>query len=340
MKGTDDRNPGPAGKPEHPDVLEELFRHATARQRPPAADEKEIRDALHEQWRGMTTRRRRRGMALSLAAAASLILAVLVGYRVQQDTGPVAPPVPLATVYKVNGSVFVHSSNNTPAVRAVASGTVFSGQKIVTGLGSRLALHWQDGSSLRIDENTEVELKPDGVVTLVSGQLYVDTGSVQLSAAPLVIMTPAGPVTHLGTQYMTRVSGEETRISVREGRAALLVDGVDIVAAHGEQLVVETSGERSRRPVETWGPLWEWTQSLAPGFELDGRTLSDFLEYIGRESGRTIEYESPVAEQVAAETRLHGSVEIEPVRALDVLLQTTDLVSEIRGGAIVVAVRQ
>ena len=92
--------------------------------------------------------------------------------------------------------------------------------------------------------------------------------------------------------------------------------------------------------IESYGALWEWTQDLAPPFALDGRSLADFLDFVGRETGRTVAYRSPQAGQLAKSTLLRGNVEMDPVHALEAILQTTDLVSETRDGAILVALRK
>ena len=90
---------------EREDLLEELFRHASARERPPPDDEAAIREALHAEWRVITGRRRRRRTALSLAAAASLVLAVLIGTNMQRGPQVTTPAEQLASIQKVTGKV-------------------------------------------------------------------------------------------------------------------------------------------------------------------------------------------------------------------------------------------
>jgi ferric-dicitrate binding protein FerR (iron transport regulator) len=340
MKGTENDKPGAHREGAQKDPMEELFRHATARRRPPASDEQAIRAALHSQWQEMTGRRRRRKLLYAFAAVASLVLTVLVGAQLMKNAEPPVEAIRLASIEKVQGSVFVHSDGDGPVGRAEKAGLLWSGQQIVTGLESRLALRWRDGAGVRLDQNSEIRLGPAGEIRLVSGQVYVDSNSAPQSVSSLVILTPAGPVRHLGTQYLAQVDTAKTSLSVREGQVALEVEGVDIVMAPGEQLVVDRSGSRSRQVISTHGDLWEWAQELAPPFELDGRSLADFLDFVGRETGRTITYASVQAEQTAMKTRLRGSVEIAPGRALDAVLQTTDLVSELTGDMILVAQRK
>jgi ferric-dicitrate binding protein FerR (iron transport regulator) len=322
------------------EVLEKLFRNASARERPPTGDEQAIREALHSQWRVQTRRRYRRRVMISLAAAASVVLAVFLGSNLLRSPQPPVPAMQLAAVEKVLGGVFVHPAGDGPVLKAEYSMAVETGQQIVTGRDSRLALKWADGASVRLDQNSEVRFSSTGEIVLISGRLYVDTETADETSLALVILTPAGPVRHLGTQYMTQVSARNTSVTVRKGQISLGQPGVEILAVSGEQLNVDVSGVHSRRAVPGYGDLWQWTQDLAPAFVSDGQSITDFLGWVGRESGRAVAFASPQAEQLAGDTLLRGNVNLEPMRALTVMLQTTDLVSEVNSGTIVVALRK
>ena len=102
MKGTEIRKDPGIG-----DMLEELFRHASVRERAPESDETAIREALHAQWRELSGRRRRRRNRLVLGAAASVILAIFAGSQLLQGPAPPASPVTVASIEKSIGSVTV-----------------------------------------------------------------------------------------------------------------------------------------------------------------------------------------------------------------------------------------
>ena len=89
MKGTENE-----GKTKSTDVLEELFRHASARQQPPAGDEQAIREALHGEWLEMTRRNRRRRIAISALAAAAVIFLAVSLVPVPFEDGAPAGPAP------------------------------------------------------------------------------------------------------------------------------------------------------------------------------------------------------------------------------------------------------
>jgi len=331
MKGTEKNR-----RRDETDTLETLFRHAAAREKPPASDEQAIRAALHAEWSGMTARRKRRNWVLSLAAAASVALAAFLGFSLVNGPEPITPARQLATIEKIVGTAFLKTTGDTLLTRLNTAETLDTGQVVTTRSGARLAIRWLAGASVRLDQNSEIHLTAQGGIKLVSGRIYIDTEGTEESAEALTILTPAGAVSHLGTQYMTAVSGAGTTISVREGRAVLLHEDVAIDASRGEQLRVDTSGVQSRKIIPTYGPLWQWAGEVSPGWISDGRSIADFLQWVARESGRSIRYVTPQAEELAAETILHGDVTMEPMQALTAMLQASDLVPEISNGTIMV----
>lgn len=333
MKGTENHRETKPG-----DALEELFRHVSARERPPDSEEQAIRDALHAEWRAITGRRRRRRAVMSLAAAASLVLAVMVGTSLLRGPETMAPARQLASIDRVSGIVEVQLAHGASA-RAQAADMLESGQTVVTRNNSYLAFRWLDGSSVRMDQHSEFRLTANGDVELISGQIYVDSEMADSGAPGMAVLTPAGRVRHLGTQYMTAVREGSTTVLVRQGRVAISSGGEEMLTDIGERLVVSAAGERRRESIATYGNLWEWAQALAPAFSSDGRSMADFLDWVGHESGRAIEYRSPEAEKLARDTLLRGEVDMGPMRALTTLLQTSDLVSEVNAGVIAISLR-
>jgi ferric-dicitrate binding protein FerR (iron transport regulator) len=321
----------------HTDKVAELFRHASARERPPAEDELAIRQALHAEWSDMTGRRKRRKALLTLAAAASAVLVVMAGIRMAPESDSAPSLTQLAAVEKAVGMVQITSSDGS--LQSPDSATaLMSGQQIVTRSDSRMALRWLNGESIRLDENTELILNSSDEITLQAGQIYLDTGRAEADRE-LTISTPAGRVRHLGTRYMTTVSGDVTSVSVREGRVSVDVKGVETVADQGVRLTVDAAGASSRGSVSSYGPMWQWTEELAPAFSSDGRSMMQFLDWVAHESGRVVEFASTEAERLAGDTDLRGRIDMEPMRALEAILLTSDLVAEVNAGTIVVRLR-
>ena len=105
------------------DALEQVFRHASARAQPPQAAEQAVRGALHSEWRAMTGRRKRRRLVFSLAAAASVVLAVAIATLLPHGPAAVAPSVTLATVEVATGVVLLQRQDEAEPSRLPASTT-------------------------------------------------------------------------------------------------------------------------------------------------------------------------------------------------------------------------
>ena len=334
MNGDEHKKNGDAG-----DRVAELLRHAAVRQLPPAAAEQAIRTALQGEWRALIGRRRRRRAVFVVAAAAVLVLAV--GMVLRQTPGPehTAPTVSVASIERLQGEVsFGRADGGTDAI-VQPGARLQSGQTIVTNTGSRVALLWRDGSALRVDQNTRLRLTAAGEVELQAGRVYVDTAGARPAAGLPVILTPAGSVRHLGTQYMAAVAAGVTLLSVREGVVAVARAVGEERASAGQRLIVEPGGAARLQQIPVHGAAWHWAETLAAPYASDGRSLADFLGWVGRETGRRVEYVSTDAARAAANAELRGKVEMEPMRALQAVVQTSDLLAEVDGGIITVRLR-
>ncbi len=348
MKGTDKHHPG-LGAGESGDTLAELLRHAPARPRPPAEDEQAVRQALHAEWQQLTGRSRRGRRPWVWALAASLVLALVLLYRLPAPSPGQTTGHQLAQLEKVIGRVTLRSGESTHLMTAgqTESG-LHAGQVLVTGAASSLAMRWANGASVRLDQHSELLLDDAGRLALTGGRLYMDTESALADSPALTVQTPHGEVQHLGTQFMTRVTARETAVSVRQGKVAFMgqdsqaatghgsdqFSGEQVVASAGEELTVTLSGQVYRRSISAWGGPWEWTEALTSGFDADGRRMSELLDWVSRESGRQVDYQSDSARRLAEQTILHGHMDMPPLQALTVASATSDLVAVVEDGHI------
>jgi ferric-dicitrate binding protein FerR (iron transport regulator) len=316
----------------------ELLSKAPPRPSPPAEDEALIRAAVHAEWQKVTAGNVRRRHFTTYALAASVVLAVFATLNLLRDPVAEIGDLQMASVDKQFGAIGVNSQITNGGQLAAIEG----GDLVETGSDSGLALGWHDGGSLRIDENTTVVFEAENQIYLKDGRVYFDSESGSLSSqaqtsgtANLSIRTDHGMVRHLGTQYMTAVADDELVISVREG--VVSIDGnVTARASAGQQFAISGSGALTIN--DTNGvDNWEWVEKSTPAINLDGRLVAEALEWVSRESGRTISYESEEAELVANQARLRGNMELPPSRALDIFMMTVDLNARIEGEVIVVS---
>jgi len=327
--------------PDKPDTFEDLFQQAEPRLKPPAADTREIRDALHQEWSHLTRRRKLRKYAVSTGLAAAVLMAGLIGMNLFNNTQPVSNLAPLASVDRQTGTITIRDGKpGTPATTAGQPGRLYPGQTLNTGTDSRVAIRWHSGASVRLDEDTRLRLVSRQEIELLAGRLYIDTrrsSQSQTGSPELSILTAAGRVRHLGTQYMTEVIGQHLVVSVREGQVGIQANSNETIASTGQQLTVSDNGLVSRAVIDSFGDEWHWTEIIAPGFELDGVSMAEFLKWVGRETGRPVYYTSQSAQQLADESLLRGSIDLEPRLALTAMLQTSDLEARTEGNSIIIS---
>jgi hypothetical protein len=184
------------------------------------------------------------------------------------------------------------------------------------------------GGTLRIAAGSVVEVTSESQVSLQRGMIYLDKPP---ATGTLRVLTRAGVVEHVGTEFEVLSDDSGVRIRVREGRIRLLRPTGVVVADTGTELLAGPRGAVTQRHVELYGRDWLWVSALAPDIEIEGRTLIYFLQWVSRELGRRLDLADAGARDIAGRTILHGSVRgQEPLEALANVLATTSLSYEIR----------
>ena len=325
-----------APPPESEEAFSRLFQNADLRPAPPHDARERAFSVLEAEWRILTLRRRRYRHALAWGLAACLLIAV-VGLNMLDPRDAPLSEITVATVVRSVGNDIRWTRRGSPTGRLTADVTgLAAGQSLSTGPHSRLALRWHSGGSLRVDENTRIELVSPEVIRLIAGGAYFDSAvEGGLPKEPtLSIETPAGRVTHLGTQFMTRVSDRMLSVAVREGTVRIDGGRLQLTVEAGRQLEMDVGGVLSRNPIATYGDAWQWVEEVTPVVRMDGRTARELLDWVARETGRTVVYESAQVEAFARDVMLHGMPEVAPMQALRTLPYTTDLRYELIEGRI------
>lgn len=331
------------------EVLETLFARAAARPLPRADREIQIREQVKVAWQRSVRRRQHRRYTL-MALAASVVVATTVGLLWYQSVTLPADIRPLAMVEKHFGDLQIDDASGVPYYPSAGTFALSPGQSITTGDDAGLAMTWNNGGSLRLDEHTSVSLTAANEIYLQSGRIYFDSDPVTTHGAVvrsgrrevLAIRTDHGVVIPLGTRYVTEQLNDKLVVMVRQGKVS--IDGAffSARALEGERLLMSNSEAPVVVPVDSYGEEWGWIERTTPAWNTEGRTIFEFLNWVSRESGRPIRFESPVAEQLARTESLigYGLVDLEPSVALRIVLMTTNLDWTIKDGTVVVAERQ
>lgn len=316
--------------------IEALLKAAGARVTPPTDLMDEVRAAVHEDWRQFVSERTRKRRVRWTAAAAS-VAAIAVAATGAILTATDAPE--MAVAMRIDGQVD-RDAGWLHAGQAVSTGApVYVGDEISTGPDSRAAFAVADGIELRIDSESRVRLVAANRVKLEHGALYVDSDPIaHEAAATFVVAAQQATVRHIGTQYQVRTTANGVHVSVREGRVVVDLHGALHEGRAGEQLEIIDGREIARSALAKDDPLWQWVYSLAPPFDINDRSLDEFLEWFSHETGRKVAFATPQLAQAAQNTTLRGSIAgLEPRAALEAVLATSNLVlTETSGGELIV----
>jgi ferric-dicitrate binding protein FerR (iron transport regulator) len=324
-------------RPDNDRSVGELIKLAGVRDRPSDEAMERARAAARASWqRGLAAPTRRgplRWMALgTLAAAASV--AAFVGWQRVPEAAP-RTPVEVARIVKPGAS--------QDGTLLVAGTPVFDGATLVTG-AERAALRLGDALSLRLDADTRLVLEAPDRVRLLAGAVYVDSGGLTSSRA-LAILTPAGVVRHVGTQFQVRVAGDEVRVQVREGRvlvAPARAGADEIGLGVGDELQTKSGAPFVLLHNQaSFGTDWNWVASVAPSFDIENRPLAEFAAWLAREQGWQLRYATPAGQQQALDIRLHGTVDgLEPQAMLKRIAMITGVPLAARDGVLEVGGEQ
>ncbi|MYF69961.1 MAG: hypothetical protein F4181_08320 [Proteobacteria bacterium] len=293
---------------------------------------------MYSEWNRVTTRRltRRRLTRLALAASFFVVIGSLAVFiRPELFVGEADP---VARVQRVDDErqVAVTRRGSSP-MPLLAGTTLLAGNSITTGDG-QASFDFIDGGSVRLATQTEIELLSDSEVELIRGALYFDSINMTPDVERFLLYTSVGLVRHVGTQFAARQAQGAVEVSVREGEIAVHRGREQIVVATGERVQVPVDGGRiERQTIPLIGEHWHWADRMLPVFEIDGANLFDYLNWMARETGHRLVFETEQAEQAARTTILHGSIDMEPLPMLSAVMATTDLEYRILEGTLYIS---
>jgi ferric-dicitrate binding protein FerR (iron transport regulator) len=267
-----------------PGAVAELLLKAGRRALPPT----ETRDAVYLSsllaWQQSQQRRRQlrvRVFALAAGIAAAALSVVWYTSHLREPIQVAAWPVGAGQVVRVDEILRVDT----------APGRV---------------LETPSGEKIRAATGSELIFRANGHLQLRAGKVYVES-IASGAAAGMVIDTDFGSVQHLGTRYSVAMSTSQVTVAVRDGRVAVANRKGKLEVGAGLQVTIDRNGrEAGRQSINSYGPVWAWTESLAPALTIDGRVLFDVLQDIAFETGRRLEFADDTVRVVCGQIRLKG----------------------------------
>src|SRR5687767_2301466 len=318
-----------------PDDPDAVVRGLLRQPRPVAVDgarAARVRGAVHAAWKDGAHGTRNWNRRIALAAAAVLAFAIALPLaNWLRERG--APQAPIASTLFVTGEVVLRLDGQARAGRVGEE--LLAGTRITTH-GGRAAIVLANGVELRLDSNTDMTLESEGSLSLARGALYLDSSHRTAPPETVAIAARGSVIRNIGTRYEVRLSDQELRVRVRDGRVEVSGAFGMREADRGGQLSVTSSGIVSgRAPIS--GADWDWIVRAIRPPQLEGRPLPEFLAWAEREGGRPIRFADPALEKANRGTIVYGAIESLTVdEALDVVLPSCGLARRTGGDVITI----
>jgi hypothetical protein len=207
----------------------------------------------------------------ALVAAAALLLGALYLGRDAID-GMMAPGGPRATVVSVNGGLY-----RVPEGALQADGTIGEHESVRTGPGAHAVLRLADGSTVDVNEQTELF-----VTAAWSGQsVHLQRGDIVVKAAQqrrgrLQVLTRDSIASVKGTVFAVSAGLGGSVVSVVEGSVAVSQPGRDVLLSPGEQAASMPALATSVAQAVSWSPEAEYYLELLASFVNIERELATF----------------------------------------------------------------
>jgi FecR-like protein len=290
-----------------------------------------IRRATEAEWRAQVGGTPRRLWMPRAAVAAGAVLVLLGAWQFWMRGADVREP--LANLVRAEGSGVVEL-HTLWRDTMVGVGTVLrSGGDFEARGGSLLAL--RGGGNVRFAPDSKFEVISANSLRLERGEMYVDIPPGAHADASFVALTTAGEFRHVGTQFAIAVVDGATRLRVREGHVQWSAPGGASTVPAGTEMLIDRDRQVTRTVVDSAGPHWSWTETMAPEIDIENRPLAEFLEWVARETGRKLVITDERTRLQLGTIRTHGSVRgLPPMKALEAVMASTSLRFDLPAGTI------
>jgi hypothetical protein len=322
-----EREPLALPEDEQEELVRRLLKLSGGRPAVPEEVADRVRESVHSHWKQSVRARSRKRFAFlfTAAIAASLLIFFLANY-VEEAILP--KPVRVAVIENQIGSVVLDED------QLISRGTaLFAGSTLESGLLGRALVRTAQDVTMRLDVNTRVRFSSESSFVLEQGAIYLDSGPAHQR---FHVTTPMGDVSNQGTQFEIRLRESKMEVRVREGSVSLTNKKLSQAVTAGNRLTVNAGGNVVITEFAPYGPAWEWITHISPSFDLEGRTLTDFLGWIVHENGWRLNAASQI-DQSHGKIVLHGSVEhLSPAQMLEAVLPVCGLSYILNAGVLTV----
>ena len=315
-------------------AVESLLRQSGPREPVPTERVHRLRSAAHADWRRVVAHNRRRRVA-AWAVGGLAAAAVLVATRLGTNTAaPRNGSSAFATVEALSDTARLSASADGRGRVPMRVGDVLAGgiDASTTGTGTA-TLRLVGGGLLRMAGDTGIRMPAANTVVLAAGTLYLDSQG----GPSLEVRTRDSVVRDVGTQFEVSLTPAGLRVRVRQGSVLVRRDQQEHSARAGDEVLLNPSGELTRRTIPMDSPEWASVTGAPSSFDLEGRSLSEFLAWVVGEMDWQLQFANAAVEQKARATLLHGSIRgLTAEEALAAVLPTSGVEHQLNGKVLLI----
>ncbi len=316
-------------------AIDDILKHADVREMASETSKARIKKELHSHWKNSIAAQQPQpwNKKIPMALAASILFLSLVGLLFNNSNNSEG-----ILLEQVRGNIAVFS-NQQKAISAQPGSQLTLGSSIkTTSSGSATILLPMIGN-IRLDSNSQLTFNEMNHLLLESGRIYFES-SDNANHSQIKITTNHGTIKNTGTQFEVQSQSNALSIRVREGSINFDSNYGSQILQSGYQLKTLSSGTSQTNAIDTNDSSWSWIHALAPKFELEGKSLNQYLIWVRREYAVKIEFTQDT-EQQSRNILLHGDIEsLELEQALKVVFSATRLKYEMSGKTLIVSANQ
>ncbi len=287
--------------------IESLLKQLNTRTSPDKTKAADTKARVKEQWQQMVKQQQKAKLQRRVwVLAASIMIATTLSLFIFDNLDTSEKVSFVATINDYSGSIRI-KPENAPWINLKELSDLAKGVTIKTADASFLSLVLQDDSELRINENTELYFQADGV-ELIYGQIYHDTDFTQ-KAKPLKIKTTQGFIEHIGTRYLVSSLNNQVQIAVRSGEVKFssnITHENDQLIKDNQMLNVAANKSAELSSIDSYDNLWDWTFQAQAGYELEGKSLFNFITWYAHQTGLSIDWNG--LKFKSKNVKLHGNI--------------------------------
>lgn len=302
------------------DNIENLINQVGPRIKPDAELKDAVYQEVHKLWLQTHKRSFIRTHAFKIAVSFIIFASFFsITFLIKGEQ----PNFNIAKNIKIQGQIQI-SSDNINWNKLSVHKTINPGDFIKTQANNRLYVRLNNGNSFRLDESSTLKINTSDNFSLINGQIYIDSDHAN-GNHKLSIETQLATIDHIGTRYSISYNEESLNVSVREGLVLVDVsDNKKHQVEKGKQFTQSSSGEYSFNLINSYDDKWLWTQKITPNFEIQDKSMSDYLKWVSSETGYQIQWDSFKVKAKAKDVILSGSINgIVPIDSIDVIFPTT-----------------